>query len=139
MPKGKLRHIAFAVSDLQEAAKFYEDCFGLWRVRESDVAVMMTDGVMSVALLHLPTNQNTEPDDRGKDFIGLHHVGFQVDDLDETSACIEAGGGVYHGQIRNVGAGRHSERKFRDPDGVVIDIVDNDHARAVWRLPEAAE
>lgn len=35
----KLRHIALAVKDLQESAKFYEEAFGMKRVRESDVAV----------------------------------------------------------------------------------------------------
>ncbi len=135
----KLRHIALAVKDLQESAKFYEQSFGFTRVRESDVAVMMTDGLMSIALLHLPTNNNTAPDDRGREFIGVHHIGFQVDDLDATSDAIEANGGVYHGQIANVGRGPESERKYRDPDGVIFDIVDTDHARDVWKLPKPGE
>ncbi len=137
--KGKLRHIAFAVHDLQKVANFYENSFGFTRVRESDVAVMLTDGLISITLLHLPTNRNTEPDERGTDFIGLHHMGFQIDDIEEVSAAIEANGGTYHGQIKNVGAGKHSERKYRAPDGVVIDIVDLDHAEKVWKVPKPGE
>jgi catechol 2,3-dioxygenase-like lactoylglutathione lyase family enzyme len=34
----KLRHIALSVKDLQESATFYEEAFGMERVRESDVA-----------------------------------------------------------------------------------------------------
>lgn len=132
----KLRHIALAVNDLEASARFYEDSFGFSRVRQSDVAVMMTDGLMSLALLHLPTNNNTAPDERGRDFIGVHHIGFQVDDLDATSDAIENGGGAYHGQIANVGRGPDSERKYRDPNGVIIDIVDIDHARDVWKVPK---
>ena len=46
----KLRHIALSVSDLQKSAKFYEEAFGMERVRESNVAVMLSDGVVSLAL-----------------------------------------------------------------------------------------
>ena len=54
----KLRHIAIAVRDLEEAAKFYEEAFGLERVRQSDVAVMMSDGVVSLAILDIKKNNN---------------------------------------------------------------------------------
>ena len=87
---GKLRHIALSVRDLEEAAKCYEDAFGMQRVRQSDVAVMMSDGVVSLALLHLQSNDNA-PDERGSDFIGIHHLGFLVDDMDEACATIENG------------------------------------------------
>ncbi len=135
MAKAKLRHIAFAVNDLERSALFYENAFGLERVRQSDVAIMMTDGVMSVALLHLPTNNNTEQDERGRDFIGLHHVGFLVDDLDATCSAVEHNGGAYHGQIHNVGKGPETERKYRDPDGIIFDMVIPEHATTVWRVP----
>ena len=47
----KLRHIAIAVPDIQATAKFYETSFGMHRVRESNVAVMLSDGVMSLAII----------------------------------------------------------------------------------------
>ena len=53
----KLRHIAIAVRDLEETAKFYEEAFGLERVRQSDVAVMMSDGVVSLAILDIKKKQ----------------------------------------------------------------------------------
>ena len=37
----RLRHIAIAVPDIQATAKFYETSFGMQRVRESKVAVML--------------------------------------------------------------------------------------------------
>jgi catechol 2,3-dioxygenase-like lactoylglutathione lyase family enzyme len=129
----KLRHVALAVNDLEEAATFYENAFGLQRVRQSDVAVMMSDGVMSLALLDIKKNNNAE-DERGTDFVGIHHLGFIVDDMEEGAAAVEQAGGIYHGQVKNVGKGPKYERKYRDPDGVVFDVAVADHARTSWRL-----
>ncbi len=130
----KLRHIALSVSDLQTSAKFYEEAFGMERVRESDVAVMLSDGVVSLALLCLEKNDNA-PDERGSGYRGLHHMGFLVDSVPEQSEMVEAAGGKYHGQILNVGAGEEFERKYRDPDGVVIDVSSPEHATSSWRVP----
>lgn len=130
----KLRHIALSVNDLQESAKFYEEAFGMERVRESDVAVMLSDGVVSLALLDLKKNVNA-PDDRGSEYVGLHHMGFIVDNVPAASETVEAAGGIYHGQIKNVGMGADYERKFRDPNGVVIDVTSKEHVTASWRIP----
>jgi len=130
----KLRHIALSVKDLQESAKFYEEAFGMKRVRESDVAVMLSDGVVSLALLNLKANDNA-PDGRGSDYVGLHHMGFMVDSVPEVSDAVEAAGGIYHGQIKNVGQGPDYERKFRDPNGVVIDVSSKEHVESSWRVP----
>jgi catechol 2,3-dioxygenase-like lactoylglutathione lyase family enzyme len=130
---GKLRHIALAVRDLEEAAKFYEEAFGMERVRQSDVAIMMSDGVVSLAILDIKKNNNAE-DERGNDFTGIHHLGFLVDDIEEGAASVENAGGIYHGQVKNVGKGPKYERKYRDPNGVVFDVAVADHARSSWRL-----
>lgn len=130
----KLRHIALSVKNLQESAKFYEDAFGMERVRESDVAVMLSDGVVSLALLDLTKNDNA-PDSRGAEYVGLHHMGFIVDSVPEASDTVEAAGGIYHGQVKNIGKGADYERKFRDPNGVVIDVSSKEHVTASWRIP----
>ena len=130
----KLRHLALSVKDLEESAKFYENAFGMERVRQSDVAIMLSDGDVSLALLHLRSNDNA-PDERGPDYIGMHHLGFLVDDVPAASQAVEAAGGTYHGQILNVGAGPESERKYRDPNGVVIDVTSPAHAESSWRVP----
>jgi len=82
----KLRHLALSVKDLEESAKFYESAFGMERVRQSKVAIMLSDGVVSLALLHLRSNDNA-PDERGPDYVGLHHMGFLVDDIPASSEC----------------------------------------------------
>jgi methylmalonyl-CoA/ethylmalonyl-CoA epimerase len=130
----KLRHIAISAKDLETTAQFYEKAFGMGRVRQSKVAIMLSDGVVSLAILHLRSNDNA-PDERGPDYIGLHHMGFLVDDVPAASAQVEEAGGTYHGQILNVGKGPESERKYRDPNGVVLDVTSPEHATSSWRVP----
>ena len=48
---------------------------------------------MSLALLHLHSNDNA-PDERGPNYIGLHHMGFLVDDVPTSSEAVEAAGGI---------------------------------------------
>jgi lactoylglutathione lyase len=143
---GKLRHIAIAVPNADETAKFYEQAFGLKRVRESASAVMLTDGVISLAIL----NNQTSHEALGH--TGLHHVGFITDDVDETATRAEQVGAVYADSAENVAkrfAGRgqmengeviaaaraQEQRKYTDPNGVKFDIVNDAHARNSWRLP----
>ena len=53
---GQLRHIAIAVPDTDAAAKFYEQSFGMTRVRQSVSSIMLTDGVISLAILDNKTS-----------------------------------------------------------------------------------
>ncbi len=124
----KLRHIAIAVPDIQATAKFYETSFDMKRVRESNVAVMLSDGFMSLAIID--SNNNANANNR----TGLHHFGFLVEDLDQTASRIESSGGKYFGQIKNIGDGPQSERKYRDPNGIDFDIVNADHLSRVWKI-----
>ena len=83
MPKGQLRHVAVSVPDKEKAAAFYEQAFGLERISESRVATRLTDGVMNLTLLQFETQEDAG-DERGKDFVGVHHFGFWVDDEGEA-------------------------------------------------------
>jgi len=125
----KLRHIAMVVEEMEKTAQFYEKSFGLRRVRQTDTAIGLSDGVVSLVIIH-PSNVNMKGDDRR----GLHHLGFLVDDVDRESAKVEANGAVRHGAIINAAAGTESERKFLDPNGQVFDLTSPDYARDVWRV-----
>ena len=60
-------------------------------------------------------------DERGKDFVGVHHFGIWVDDIDRMKQAIEAHGGKHHpGPTGHMPA--NAEHKFRDPYGIVFDI-----------------
>ena len=128
----KLRHIAITVPDLEEAATFYEETFGMTRSMISPIAILLTDGVMSLAILKFQTDQQAG-DERGKEFHGLHHMGFVDDDLPGMQSKIEANGGKYHMSLPNTPEGA-TEVKFRDPNGVVFDIVDTGYAERAWGL-----
>ena len=143
---GKLRHIAIAVPNTDETAKFYEQSFGMKRVRESTSAILLSDGVISLAILD---NRNSH---EALGHTGLHHFGVIADSVDETAAKAEANGAVYadkeenvqkrfenRGQIKDgelvAEAKQQEQRKYVDPNGIKFDIVDDLHARNSWRLP----
>jgi methylmalonyl-CoA/ethylmalonyl-CoA epimerase len=118
--KGKLRHIAISVPDKEKAARFYEETFGFKRVSESRVATRLSDGVMNITLLQFENDEDAG-DERGKDFVGLHHFGIWVEDIDKMKQAIEAHGGRFHaGPTAHVP--ENAEHKFRDPYGIVFDI-----------------
>ena len=126
----KLRHIAVTVPDLEEAAKFYEKTFEMHRVFESPISIMLSDGTISLAILKFKTDKQAG-DERGKDFHGLHHMGFVVEDIEESTKAIEKNGGKYHMRLPSSPEGA-TEIKFRDPNGVVFDIVTKDYATRAW-------
>ena len=118
--KGKLRHIAISVPDKEKAARFYEETFGFKRVSESRVATRLSDGVMNITLLQFETEEDAG-DERGKAFVGLHHFGIWVEDIETMKRAIETHGGKSHaGPTAHVP--ENAEHKFRDPYGIVFDI-----------------
>lgn len=122
----KLRHIAITVPDPEKAAEFYMRAFGLERVGQTDWAgahgVYLSDGVMNIALLHYKKEEFAG--ERGRDFVGVHHFGFIVEDVAQARQAIEAAGGK-HWMGEPVGGTGFYEVKYRDPDGVVFDITEN--------------
>lgn len=123
----RLRHFAICVRDLDRAAQFYEDVFELKRVGREDIeigsAIYMSDGVINLALLNFKGDRGHELDDPAT-AVGANHFGFQVEDLAETQARIEAAGGSFFFDLGDARKGNF-ERKFKDPDGVVFDISEH--------------
>ncbi len=135
---GKLRHIALSVPDPQASAEFYEKTFGLTRAQEYDndnaSVVYLTDGVMSLTLLNFKSDvlagKESHPEGRGKEFVGLHHMGFWVDDVDESRNLAEENGAKYiMGEMSDTDDGYY-EIKFRDANGVMFDITHSGWAGA---------
>ncbi len=123
----KLRHIAIAVKDPAQAAQFYMRAFGMEKVGESDStnarAVYLSDGVVNLALLDYKTDA-AAGEERGRDWVGVHHFGFWVDDVAATRKAIEAAGGRHWMGDAAEGDGFY-EMKFHDPNGIVVDITAN--------------
>ena len=126
----KLRHVAMVVEDMEKTAQFYEQAFGMQRVRQSETSIGLSDGFMSLVIID-PSNVNMKGETRR----GLHHLGFLIDDMEEVSQAVEANGAVYHGEILGSGRGPMTERKYVDPSGNMFDVTTAEHARATWRIP----
>ena len=129
----RLRHIAMQVPDPAKAAAFYMRVFGMQKVGETDWentrGVYLSDGVINLALLNYKTVEAAGTE-RGLDYVGIHHIGFWVDDVNKTRAVIEAEGGRYW-MGETVEGGGFYEVKYRDPNGVVVDITENGWGGAV--------
>lgn len=61
-------------------------------------------------------------DERGCDFVGLHHIGVWVDDLGEAAEQVKRAGGTFQSMEDAEIPIEHAEHKYRDPFGVVIDV-----------------
>ena len=123
--KGKLRHLAISVPDPEKAAAFYMSAFGMEKVTsvKADMAdgVYLTDGTINVALLRYKDDRPMG-EGKTKDWFGVHHFGFWVDDVKETQKQIEAAGGTWFmGEME--GDNVFYELKFADPDGTIFDIT----------------
>ena len=121
----KLRHIAISVPDPEKSAQFYEAAFGLKRVGTTNsplaTGVYLSDGVINIALLNYKTDEAAGKE-RGKGYVGVHHFGFQVDDLDEARQQAERHGATFFMETPERGKTLYFEEKYRDPDGIIFDI-----------------
>ena len=125
----RIKHIALTTSDPAKAAAFYKEAFGLTEVRRSPRgAVFLTDGYINVAILNHKTEKDADVGAHGPNFDGIHHIGFEVDDLDEACHKLESANAQRLTAKDHVdatmAAGGHAnfEMKWSGPDGVVIDI-----------------
>ncbi len=136
-PKGRIRHVAMSVTDPWETAAFYQDALGLEEVAELDgplaEGVFLTDGVVNLALLHFKTDEASQG--IGVDFVGLHHIGFWVDDVIATGKNVRAAGATWiMGDPDNPDG---YEIKHTDLSGIIFDIAAHGWAGAQKRPGEA--
>jgi catechol 2,3-dioxygenase-like lactoylglutathione lyase family enzyme len=121
----KLRHVAFSVPDPHKSAKFYCDAFGMQVVGEANSAtatgVYLSDGTVSLALLKY--RSDAAAGERGKDYVGVHHVGFLCDDLAAQSRAVERSGARIFQDVSAAKTTEDYEKKYRDPDGIIFDIT----------------
>ena len=114
----KFRHIAMTVPDPEKTAAFYEEVFELKRVREQHNVIMLSDGVINLALIRRPNEPYPKVD----------HFGVEVDDIRKVIAKIEEKGGQLN-QETPKDVMTDAEIKYADPNGVVFDI-----SQVGWKL-----
>jgi glyoxylase I family protein len=128
----KIKHIAIATQNEEETAKFYMDAFGLTQVGKINIPAVsgyfLTDGDINVAILHFKNDQVAGVE-RGKEWTGIHHIGFQVESLEEIAQKVAAAGGSPREDINqalNLIAGPaghgNAEVRYSGPDGVTFDV-----------------
>lgn len=117
----RLRHIAIAVKDPEESAKFFEEAFGMTRAGPAGRGIYMTDGIINVALLTWPDEVPGLEDKKG--FKGLAHFGMWVDDLKEAEEQVKKAGGTYLMGRPDNRPNSFYEVKYKDINGVVFDVT----------------
>ena len=125
----KIRHIALTTKEPEKVAAFYKEAFEMEEIRRSDSgAVFLTDGYINLAILNWKTDEDADVGPNGANYNGIHHFGFQVDDLDEASSKLEKAKGERLERRSGVDTAmgpvspRNFEMKWAGPAGVVIDI-----------------
>ncbi len=122
----KIRHTAITTEKPEEAAAFYKKAFGMQEVTKNDRQVLLSDGYVHLTILKWKTEQDSDVGTDGQNYSGIHHIGFQVDDLDATSERLSAADRELLTARDRVGEPRaqtgRAESKWAGPDGVVIDI-----------------
>lgn len=120
----KLRHVAVNTPNVEDDARFFREAFGMQEVgrlgQSPNLAIYLSDGVMNLAVINI-----TDPDFPNYQPKGLNHIGFVVDDLDETIARAEKAGAVATVERKHDLAGPTWEMKMRSPSGVDLDISDH--------------
>jgi len=121
----KIKHIALSSQDPEATAKFFEEALGLQRIRAVNSPLAegfyLTDGSINVAVLKYRNDEAADVPE-GAAFVGLHHIGFKVDDLDEAYEKLDAAKADKRPQMGMPGPDRTFEVKYKSPDGVLFDI-----------------
>jgi glyoxylase I family protein len=128
----KIKHIAVATQDPEATARFYKEVFGLREIAKINspgaTGFHLTDGDINFAVLKFKNDQ-TAGVPQGKNYTGLHHIGFEVDSIEAADRSLRAAGAPIRDDINDaLGLGKglpshvNAEVKYGAPDGVIIDI-----------------
>ena len=122
----RLRHIAIATKDPEKTAAFYQKVFGLKFVKKVPDSprgggVFLSDGHINFAFLNYPSDEAADMVG-GASYEGLHHMGFQVDDLEEASARLEGTEAELLGDAVGSHHSFYFEQKVRGPHGIIMDM-----------------
>jgi glyoxylase I family protein len=128
----KIKHIALSTEDPEKTARFYIDVFGMKQIGRVDHPAVsgyfLTDGDLNLAVLKFK-NDAVAGAERGKDFYGIHHIGFKVDNLEEIALRLATAGSERRDDVNEALDVGHSgkryanvEVKYNGPDRVMLDV-----------------
>jgi len=130
----KIKHIALSTPDPEKTARFYIDVFGMKQIGKIDspnvFGFYLSDGDLNLAVLKFK-NDTVAGVERGKDYAGIHHIGFQVESLEAIAERLAAAGSERRDDVNEALGVGHSEKryanvevKYSGPDGVMLDVSD---------------
>jgi len=128
----KINHIAIAVNNLEEAAKFYQNVLGLTLSGVEVVTAQKTKvGFLKIGESNIELVQPAEPDSPLVKFLetkgpGIHHICLEVDDVEaEVKAFLEKGATMVDQKPRP--GAHHTKVAFVHPkssSGVLIELCE---------------
>ena len=138
----RVNHTAISVSDMDRSIAFYRDLLGLTVLMEMDVdrhpgldsVVGMADAQGRVTFLAAgdtqvelwcyttPRGQPVASDSRPAD-LGVRHIAFEVDDVDELHARLASAG--YRFNSAPVDLGLHKTCYLHGPDDELIELLED--------------
>ena len=128
----KIKHIAIATQDADKTAAFYKDVFGLREIAKLEsanaIGYFLSDGNVNMAILDF--QNDAVAGERGKDYSGIHHIGFEVEDLEDVEKKLAAANSAPMDEVNKALGGGMSDNprqanveiKYTGPNGEMIDI-----------------
>src|SRR2546425_11585092 len=128
----KIKHIALSTQDVDATAKFYIDVFGMKEIAKIDGpgarGYYLSDGDINLAILNFKSDAAAGAE-RGKEYSGIHHIGFQVESLEVIAEKLsEAGSQPREDVNQALGVGHGTQHhgnvevKYSGPDGIMLDV-----------------
>ena len=112
----KIRHIAIRSEDVEATAKMFVEVFGLELVqRRGHGPIDLSDGDVNITVLPMhvgAADREVRP--------GYEHIGFTVEDQDETHKRLMASGARELNPVQLGDA--YYESKYKSAEGLVIDV-----------------
>ncbi|MBA5762018.1 lactoylglutathione lyase [Vibrio sp. 404] len=134
MSNGRILHTMLRVGDLDKSIEFYQDVMGMTLLRKNDnteyqytLAFLGFGDESQGAVIELTYNWGTSEYDLGSAF---GHIAIGVDDIYATCDAIKAAGGNITREAGPVKGGTTHIAFVKDPDGYMIELIQNSDASA---------
>ncbi|MBB1314545.1 MULTISPECIES: lactoylglutathione lyase [Aliivibrio] len=134
MANGRILHTMIRVGNLEDSIAFYTKVMGMDLLRKNTneeykytLAFLGYGDESQGAVIELTYNWGTEEYDMGTAF---GHIAIGVDDVYETCDVIKAAGGNVTREAGPVKGGSTHIAFVKDPDGYMIELIQNKSASA---------
>ena len=128
----QIKHIAIATQDPDKTAKFYIDVFGMREIAKLDSpnakGYYLSDGNINLAILDFQNDQVAGAE-YGQNYNGIHHIGFEVENLEEVEKKLAEAGSAPRDDINQAlgiampgAVHANVETKYTGPNGEIVDV-----------------